>query len=79
MMVMGSDGSPELRALAAQSELASTQKSPAVAFVFCIFLGVFGAHRFYLRRTVLRPMGRTKRHRTEPDCYWSGGGAVSEC
>ena len=48
---MGSGGTPEARALAAQSDLASSQKSPAVAFILCIFLGIFGAHRFYLRRT----------------------------
>jgi TM2 domain-containing membrane protein YozV len=47
----GRGASPELRATMAQSEFQAAQKSAAAAYLFCIFLGIFGAHRFYLGRT----------------------------
>jgi TM2 domain-containing membrane protein YozV len=40
-----------LRYLQAESEFAAHKMEFAPAFLLCFFLGTFGAHRFYLRRT----------------------------
>lgn len=40
-----------MRATMAQSEFQAAQKSAGAAYLLCIFLGVFGVHRFYLGRT----------------------------
>lgn len=39
------------RLLAAQASAQNNQKSPTVALLLWLFLGVFGAHRFYLGDT----------------------------
>jgi len=37
--------------LVVNSEVERLQKSTAVAFLLCIFLGTFGAHRYYMGKT----------------------------
>jgi TM2 domain-containing membrane protein YozV len=45
-----SGNSAEMRATMAHSEFQAAQKNAAAAYLLCIFLGAFGAHRFYLGR-----------------------------
>lgn len=47
-MIKMSDGNDRLTAARAQMMYDANRKSAGVSYLLCIFLGGFGAHRFYL-------------------------------